>query len=923
MKKIIFLLLIILFSQTDLHASDGGLGSLISPGPLAKAHEKYDGIKTCVKCHKLGGGVPDENCLGCHDKLASRIKEKKTIHARYTVSCIKCHRDHQGRNFRMVSLDEKKFDHKETGYDLQGGHGKLKCGKCHKKDRYSGLSRECLHCHDDYHKKQLSADCFKCHNFEVWKDLKKFNHDRDSKYTLTGRHKEVKCDQCHKKKKYRLKKYTFCDSCHKNPHKKGRKKTGKLCRDCHVTKSWKTVKVDHEKTQYPLTGKHRKTPCAGCHKNSKLTGIPFKSCNSSVCHKDSHKKQFGKQKCETCHNTRGWRPSIFDHASQAYKGYKLDGKHRKVACIKCHSAGRYRGLNYGSCATADCHRDPHKDQFKEKSCHDCHSTSGWKKNRFDHNSPSYKGYKLEGMHKKTACEKCHKKGRYKGLKYNSCSTSDCHKDPHKRQFRNKKCDSCHKVTGWKPSLFKHNAPSYEGFKLSGKHLKTACEKCHVKGKYRNVSSRCRHCHAKDDVHKKKRWKNCERCHDALSWRKSSFDHNRQSNFPLIGKHKILECKKCHKNRTYKAKGKVCSACHKDVHRGEFKESCDSCHTQYDWQPRNFPHGEKTVFRLRGVHSGLDCLDCHKTKGTFSGLNRNCSECHHDPHRNQFGRVDCSRCHGELSWMMTTFNHSETGYPLVGKHRLTECEECHEHGRFRGVGASCASCHERDYLSAPNHLTRGYSFDCVLCHRANFTSWDFRHQAISGGCAKCHLNSSNPPKPANHTANNWVTCEQCHRSTSAWIFTHPAAGTSGCASCHLNMSNPPKPADHTANNWVTCEQCHRSTSAWIFTHPAAGISGCANCHLNMSNPPKPADHTTNGWITCEQCHRSTSTWTFTHPLTSFPLNHKSASPGDCAACHPGGAYNNSGGCIECHNAEGEEVHKTNVNAGCLSCHPTGN
>ena len=168
-------------------------------------------------------------------------------------------------------------------------------------------------------------------------------------------------------------------------------------------------------------------------------------------------------------------------------------------------------------------------------------------------------------------------------------------------------------------------------------------------------------------------------------------------------------------------------------------------------------------------------------------------------------------------------------------------------------------------------------DCTQCHRANFINWDFRHQALSSGCSSCHLNSSNPPKPASHTTNGWVTCEQCHRSTSSWIFTHPTAGSSGCSGCHLNMSNPPKPANHAAN----------------------------------------------GWVTCEQCHKSTSTWSFTHPLTSFPLNHKGTSPGDCAACHPGGAYNNSGGCIECHRAEGEEVHKTTLNSGCLGCHPTGN
>jgi hypothetical protein len=100
------------------------------------------------------------------------------------------------------------------------------------------------------------------------------------------------------------------------------------------------------------------------------------------------------------------------------------------------------------------------------------------------------------------------------------------------------------------------------------------------------------------------------------------------------------------------------------------------------------------------------------------------------------------------------------------------------------------------------------------------------------------------------------------------------------------------------------------------------SGCSSCHLNYSSPAKTAEHTTYNWTTCEYCHSSTVVWTFTHPSTTFPLNHKGTDPSDCNACHPGGAYTNSGGCIECHTAEGKVVHNTSVNSGCLGCHPYG-
>jgi len=177
------------------------------------------------------------------------------------------------------------------------------------------------------------------------------------------------------------------------------------------------------------------------------------------------------------------------------------------------------------------------------------------------------------------------------------------------------------------------------------------------------------------------------------------------------------------------------------------------------------------------------------------------------------------------------------------------------------------------MAAPGHAAKGYSQNCIECHPSNSSSWSFRHAETGLGCSYCHLDN----QPAVHAANPAVfstACEDCHKTTTAWTFTHPSV-SSGCSTCHLNYSSPVKPASHTANNWVTCEDCHSSTSAWTFTHPA----------------------------------------------TTFPLNHNT-SPNDCNSCHPGQAYNNSGGCIECHTAEGEEVHNTNANSGCLSCHPAG-
>ena len=853
-KDILLIFLLVLLCSSEALAQEG-IGSLISPGKLTSSHAKYDGITSCTKCHALGGGIPDSKCLDCHDKLAERITKKEGVHARYTDACIKCHTDHKGGSFKIVSLEKDKFDHKDTDYPLLDKHSIVKCEKCHKKGgSYTGLSQECISCHKDKHKGELDRDCERCHNIKGWKEIEKFNHDRDSKYVLTGKHIEVKCEKCHVKSRYRVDKFEECRTCHKDPHK-GKPK----CKECHTTESWKKVPTDHSKTKYPLTDKHIQVKCDKCHKNNQLTGIPFKTCNNS----------------------------------------------------------------------------------------------------------------------------------------------DCHDDPHKRQFADQVCEACHNIKGWKPSLFDHNAPGYAGYRLDGKHLKTSCEKCHLDGKYKPLPDRCYDCHEKDDTHKKELGNNCVKCHDTADWKKSTLDHNRQTNFPLIGKHKGTECEKCHENKRYKTKAEKCIDCHKDIHKGEFKEECGSCHTQNDWFPRKFNHKKEGGIELKGVHNDIVCTSCHKTKGEYKGVSRFCGQCHADPHFNQFGIQNCTQCHSEKTWNPTQFDHSKTGYPLIGRHRTAECQDCHRNRVYRNTSTACVSCHLNQYSSARYHVANSFSQNCTDCHNTAFTAWPFDHHRVAKDCFKCHLiiqpasHASNAvkypatcetchrypawtsfthpttsagcsschvaDKPPTHTTKGYGdSCETCHKSKTAWTYNHTGV-TKGCSTCHLNdrpashagntakyaticenchkypawttVTHPSvtsgcsschlstRPASHSSNTTrysTTCENCHKSTTTWTsHIHPSATTS-CSRCHLTNSTPAKPASHTTNNWTTCETCHKSTTTWAFTHPTTTFPLNHHTSAT-NCSACHPGGAYTNKGGCTGCH---GNEHNKGYTNTQCLNCHPTG-
>jgi hypothetical protein len=59
---------------------------------------------------------------------------------------------------------------------------------------------ECIACHKDEHEGQFAVksvtDCSPCHSAVSWKALL-FDHNRRSRYQLTGKHISVACEKCH------------------------------------------------------------------------------------------------------------------------------------------------------------------------------------------------------------------------------------------------------------------------------------------------------------------------------------------------------------------------------------------------------------------------------------------------------------------------------------------------------------------------------------------------------------------------------------------------------------------------------------------------------------------------------------------------------------------------------------------------------
>ena len=193
------------------------VSSQISPGPLAGPHQTIDTPLQCFSCHGEGKSQMNERCAACHTDIGWLIAHDRGFHAGHkSEACASCHPDHAGRELELVRWPEgspEKFDHRTTGWPLEGKHATTKCRDCHA-SKYAvspaaklskrknptagwvGLERDCKSCHDDFHRGSLGPDCKSCHSLNAWKPVTSFDHAKTS-YPLTGKHAAVKCEKCH------------------------------------------------------------------------------------------------------------------------------------------------------------------------------------------------------------------------------------------------------------------------------------------------------------------------------------------------------------------------------------------------------------------------------------------------------------------------------------------------------------------------------------------------------------------------------------------------------------------------------------------------------------------------------------------------------------------------------------------------------
>lgn len=623
----------------------------------------------CDDCHKRSNSQGLRVYLG-EQKVCGACHQKDQPHNVVRAELLKCDRCHTEVSWKPPKKTQD-FDHNDktqASFPLEGTHLDVACAKCHPKSefRLKKDTSQCSACHDNPHVGHLYGEkkCTLCHSPTFGTLAKyKFDHDRQTKFKLDGKHAKIDCYSCHPKN-VKTKPSPACEGCHArdSKHKDRFNAFGNppKCGTCHPSSIWKPTLFNHDRnTKFKLTGKHAFAQCRDCHRGkdpSDWERFDAKTIGCMGCHKHAnvHEKQYKDAQCLTCHKMAG---SMEDAggAKDAFHGpgskFPLTEAHNKVPCAKCHPNDKWKGVSV-ECGPA-CHADTLHRGTLGDTCSRCHSGGVWKAREFNHNEDS--DYKLRGLHKKVDCAACHPNRVYKPTP-TSCGASGCHQqdDAHNKKL-GRKCETCHKETG--ENVFKHNVQAQ--FKLEDAHLKVACKACHPTMEFRPRPKDCFGCHPEPEVHKGQYGTLCAGCHDQVAWQRIKPIHD-VGNFSLTGAHNGIDCRRCHKDsRPLAGTGTLCLTCHRqdDIHGNSLGPQCGQCHTQTSFSPARFDH--TTVgCDLQGQHRLVPCADCHKS-GAYGTLSTDCYACH---------RVDA------LNSGVVTPDHKT----------ITGCGSCHSVNTFAGA-----------------------------------------------------------------------------------------------------------------------------------------------------------------------------------------------------------------------------------------------
>ena len=332
---------------------------------------------------------------------------------------------------------------------------------------------------------------------------------------------------------------------------------------------------------------------------------------------------------------------------------------------------------------------------------------------------------------------------------------------------------------------------------------------------------------------------------------------------------------------------TCVSCHQAAyntaktpvdHTG-FPTTCEQCHDTVVWTDGKFDH-TATGWPLTGTHLTTPCASCH-TNNNYNITVTTCVSCHQAAYNTAKTPVDhtsfpttCEQCHDTVVWTDGKFNHSTTGFPLVGAHMSPPlpCINCHVNSNYNITVTTCISCHQAAFNGANTPVPHtGFPTTCELCHdTVLWTDATFNHNntpfPLTGlhtvpprACADCHVNNNYTTLP--------LTCIGCHltlynTTTNPGHAAQPTFFPSAqCSTCH------------TTAGWLPATFNHTQYTRFSINHGNAnGV--CATCHTNSND---------YSIFQCTRCHGGDNTNNFNHPnVNGYVYNSV-----NCYQCHSGG------------------------------------
>lgn len=619
-----------------------------SPGPLANVHRTIEGLENCLRCHSEQRALLPKLCLDCHQELGPSLRAHDGFHGRLPLArlnaCQDCHPDHRGRDVSLIDWQgaRDRFDHRRTGWTLEGKHASTRCEGCHQRAliaapailqllrgaparaTYLGLPPRCSGCHFDEHRGQLGDQCQSCHTPSAWVPAPGFHHDRTT-FPLRGKHIQVACGKCHPR-----------------------------------------AEDDDDRGR----GRGALKPVASSY--LELKPIDHRTCGS--CHDDPHQGKLG-PRCANCHTEVGWRVVAIkgnvDPAFHDETRFPLQGSHIGVACRSCHGPfpgqpARYRNIAFSRCD--DCHEDAHLGQLapaavkrsgdsppaRGADCSSCHTVDGFTPPRFEAEQHGATAFPLEGAHALSACRGCHPNDDRLAARVPAAV---------RRRLQIQKRPLEISVAVLRP----HERPG-------------DCSSCHADphgGQFAAASGQT----------------DCGRCHGTGSFRVLAFDHSRQTRFPLAGSHAALACSSCHRDGASAPGAQAITPTELGAsprgRRGRSEERSPASFAGVRYKP--LP---------------LACAGCHadEHQGQFDRVAARGGRDGRPPARSGGGAADCALCHTPSRFDETLFSHADprfTAFALRGRHATVPCNGCHQPVEvapgvravwYRGVPTSCGGCH---------------------------------------------------------------------------------------------------------------------------------------------------------------------------------------------------------------------------------------